>query len=209
MKIQSIEKLIVVDDDWRQAASTSNEFSLVIPKNNILAVTGGLVELIRLTAETKPTVILLDNRYSENRASWQLEPAFMALEQISGVPAKPIRKPDRGNMSISGVMPDDLNQPNATHISLILRYSGYSGKIIAVSNDPPTHEYIDHETKALNKHLAEQGLATISNPPINGKILKNNSFPYKSWAVFSNEGWQDNFEEVSYSIAITQLLEAL
>lgn len=130
----------------------------------------------------------------------------------------PIKLPDRGNWLVSGVMPDDLYFPSSVNFGLLLRYLGFEGKIVVVSNDPPGPDYILKELGDLNEHLLNFGVSAVDSPinAVMGKPsrYRPNDFDYATRmeddSIFGGKRWDwQRIEADNFSVAVGELLQEL
>ena len=160
-----------------------------------------------------PDIIVLDDRYKDNYHLWKFDGGQIeALAQKFGVDFNPIRKPDRGRYTVIGEMPDDLEHPSSTHFALLLRYFGYSGKIVVTSGSPPEPEYVERERKALNDYLAKSGTSPVNSTVIDGVATKSFKSHDQYWATGKSQwgGWDyHEIKDASYSQSLNQLIRSV
>ncbi|HUD20054.1 MAG TPA: hypothetical protein VMR81_06460 [Patescibacteria group bacterium] len=212
-------RVVIADDEEGSAAWTSQAWSSVLQASpslaqpEILTAASGddlMVKALGLM-DRAADVVVLDNKYETNWGDWKpTENMLSLIAQKRGVAFEPIKKPDRGNWSVSGVMPDDLYHPNATHFAILLRFMGFSGTIIAISNSPPQTKYIAKEIHSLNDYLQSFGTQVGENP-INAVLTKPSRYHECSYATGMDEiGWIYKDIEISdFSEAIKALVNAL
>lgn len=212
-------KVVIADDEERMAAWTNEAWVSVLQAGSspttaevITATSGDDLFAKALGLLDRPAdVVVLDDQYQPNNGGWKpTEEMLSLIAQKRGVALDPIKKPDRGNWSVSGVMPDDLYHPNSTHFAIILRYLGFSGTIIVASGGPPDPEYIEQEIRELNKHLSSFGVQ-VAGRPINGVVTKP-SRDNKSYFATNVGRWGWEYTEVEandYSNAFKALITAL
>lgn len=215
-------KVVVADDEagvakrtkimWEKALQDKGGFGF-----EVSTVTGYEELLQTALIGVSPDVVVLDHKYEEDYGSWR--PTEEGLERIAsaaGLDFAPIKKPDRGGWEVSGEMPDDLYHPNSVHFGLLLRYLGFTGKIVVVSNDPPEPDYVLREFSDLNTYLDKFGITVID--PIDGVLLKPsryepNKFSYATRYAPSFLGgnrwdWQ-NVEGETFAVGVGSLIDEL
>ncbi len=210
--------VVVADDEKWWAERTAGAWKEALTKEGVnsgIKVVSGYQELLKSIKMT-PALIVLDHKYEENYRLWR--PEEVELENLAremGVDFNPIKKPDRGGWIVSD-MPDGLYHPNSVNFGLLLRYFGFTGKIVVVSSDPPEPDYITRELTDLNTHLGSFDLEV--SDPIDAVVCKPsryhpNQFQYATQRRASTQGeiWWDyqQIEGEDFSVAIGQLLRTL
>jgi len=220
-----IERKVVVADDenrWRQIVGMAwmTAFRERGSEDPEVSLVNGSAQLLEeVLTKSKPDVVVLDHDYKQgDYRSWEITEALvedMALKL--GIDFNPIKKPDRGGWSMSGVMPDDLYYPSSINFGLILRYLGFTGKIVVVSSDPPEADYILRELNELNAHLKNFDMEVGS--PIDAVICKPSKYHPKNFE-FATKISDDTYdkrlrwtyqriEAENFSVAVGELLKEI
>jgi len=209
-------RILVVDDEAdildRNMAALREALSPHVGDLTVFSADSA-VGLFDAALSQMPEIIVLDDRYRDNFELWRLkEPQVEALAQKFGVDFNPIRKPDRGGSTMIGVMPDDLYFPSSTNFALLLRYFGYSGKIVVTSGDPPDPERIEKDRQEMNEHLAKSGTAPVNATVINGVATKSFKSHDQNWATGKSKwgGWDyHKIKDAPYSQSLNQLIRSV
>lgn len=209
-------RVLVVDDEAdildRNMAALREALSPHVGNLEVFSADSA-VGLIDAALSQMPEVVVLDDRYKDNFELWRLEEQQLeALSQKFGVDFNPIRKPDRGGSTMIGIMPDDLYFPNSTNFALLLRYFGYSGKILVTSGSPPDPERIERDRADMNEHLVKLGEAPVNSVIIDGVATKSFRSHDQYWATTKSRwgGWDyHEIKDAPYSQSLNQLIRSV
>lgn len=177
-------RIMVVDDENYVLKATKTRIKEVLGSVSQVEVfsPGGTKDLLEKALLERPDFILLDDDYRYKEDEFRInESDVESVANQFGVNFEPIKKPDRGNATVSGVMPGDLYWPDSINFALLLRFLNYKGKIIICSGAPPETERIQREINRLNEHLEKFGLK--SNWPFDGVVTKPDREGHSEWAI--------------------------
>lgn len=160
-------------------------------------------------------IVCLDDNYDVypiTYHNWEpTEETLSFIAQKTAVDFEPLKKPDRGRCPLPGEMPDYLYRPNSAHFALLLRYFGFSGKIVVISKEFPELWYIYQEFKNLKEHLGKFG-QQIGSKSVDAVLQRRFLTKDECYYASSTYGFGWNHKKISIenpSEAIRTVLESL